>query len=511
MKQLFNYIGEGLLDIDALDAGADQLMADKWAQDNLKGNYTLRRLKDGTFKVKGNVILRKYQGKFLGGFSISALDGSLYVEDCPDLESLDGLFAKDYFDKVTTKVTGDIKITNCKSFNSLKGIPNWIDGEFACIDCPSLKSLEDAPTLATDIILIKNGKKFSQNQIKTHFKSAVSIMCSQEEYEEYENMICEAMSEPHLIKFWDWLKNTHSKLQKKLDQRLSGGEDKWWIPEKVPKLELGQLTNTRWDQIRPSDVEVYDNTKDKVKDIRKKLAQVVDGNMVAIVKNLWDGEPDNYRYFIYSTGGAAHCANLDTWQRREDLGRFPIEDLGKMATCDIAGTASGKPNGHLEFIFINIHDYIESRYKIRNARNKSREGMVYNTPEYYKEVARENRKRYKAIIASARARNVSKEYANVVTQLEPLIMRFARVPMKLTQTANAEDYSFRGKAEACSKAISTATELAGDMMKAIYSATGEIAPGWAEPSSHLNDAKRYKEKLISKIQEIKDLLSALKV
>ena len=90
-------------------------------------------------------------------------------------------------------------------------------------------------------------------------------------------------------------------------------------------------------------------------------------------------------------------------------------------------------------------------------------------------------------------------------------MRFARVPMKLTQTANAEDYSFRGKAKACSKAISTATELAGGMMKAIYSATGDIDAGWRQPSDRLNDAKRYKEKLISKIQEIKDLLSALKV
>ena len=148
---------------------------------------------------------------------------------------------------------------------------------------------------------------------------------------------------------------------------------------------------------------------------------------------------------------------------------------------------------------------------MRNARRTSREGVVYNTPEYYREVALENRKRYKAIISAARARNVSKEYANVVTQLEPLIMRFARVPMKLTQTANAGSYTFRDKAETCSKAIAAATELAGDMMRSIYSATGEIDSGWEEPSDHLEKAKKYKEKLINKIQEIKDLLSALKV
>ena len=49
-------------------------------------------------------------------------------------------------------------------------------------------------------------------------------------------------------------------------------------------------------------------------------------------------------------------------------------------------------------------DFVYNRIKMQAQRRDSRLGMVLNTPEYYEEVARENIRRYKKIIAMNKAK-----------------------------------------------------------------------------------------------------------
>ena len=505
MKNLFEILNEGILDIDDLEAQVDKTMADTWAKENLRGNYTLRKLKNGKFKIYGNAILRKYNGTDFGGIVIDSLDGSLYVEDCPNLQSLDGLFAKTNWGDVITKVAGDIKITNCKSFNSLKGLPDFIDGEFVCVDCPSLKSLDDAPDLVTDVTIIKAGKKFSEKQIKTHFKCAMKIMCSQEEYE---NMIIEALSEPHLLEFWDWVKKTYPKLQKELDD-LVADRGLYYGDRKIQKITLSGISDSiRLDQVRPSDVTVYDNYKDKVKDIRKALLKVANSDSVVIIKNLDRDKDSQYEFIGAGHGAGVRGADLTNWQRVNLYSGRPYKSFGKMEFCDMAGTASGKPNGHREFIIIDINDIQGNRWKMKSDRRKSREGMIENTPEFYEQVARANRKRWKEIIAQAKAMNVTNEFITVAQKMEPLIMRFARVPQKLKDYNWTSNYNAESAVEQISKKIESATSASMRMMRYVYVAQGK-RKDWLSKPDALKKAQDLKQNLLEYIANIDKRLTTI--
>lgn len=508
MKDLFKFLHESLLDIDALDRATDKMMADTWAKENLRGKYTLRKLKNGNFKVYGDLILRGYNGNDFGGIVIDSLEGSLYIEDCPNLESLDGIFARASWGDVSTKVTGDIKISNCKKFNSLKGMPNWIDGEFVCIDCPSLKSLEGAPEFVSDVKIVKCGKKFNEKQIKTHFKCAMHIMCSQEDYE---NMITEAMSEPHLLEFWDWIKKTHPKLQAELDKVRK--EENWgsYYTKEIRPITLSLLTNgIRWDQVRPSDVTVYNNHKDKIKDIRKALLDVANGGSIAIVKRMNTNGDYEYEYVGKGNGSKVYGFDLKEWQRINRWNDSVERSYGKMEFCDLAGKKDGTINDWRIFIIIKIDPEVQgNRYKMQRERSDARAGMVENTPEYYKKVAEANRKRWKEMIAKAKAMGVANEFLGVAQKIEPLIMRFAKMSQKMKDPKWVDDNRYSSAIENVSDRIKTAIKLSVEMMQHVYIAQGQTESSWTSKDGALRDARDEKNSLETQIKKIEEYLNKL--
>lgn len=494
MDNLFKYIKESILDVDALDAATDKMMADTWAKENLKGDYSIRRLKNGMFKVRGKVILRNYNGTDFGGIVIDSLDGSLYVEDCPNIKSLDGLFARQSWGDVKTKVTGDIKIANCKSFNSLEGLPRYIDGEFVVMDCPSLKSLEGAPEMTCDVTVVKCGKKFTKAQIQKHFKCAMRIMCSMEERDE---MITEAMSEPHLLKFWEWVKETYPKLKKEREEE--GSRNK--TPEKIllSKIADGAI---RLDKIRPSDVEVYDNYENKIKDIRKALLRVANGGGIAIIKNMI-ADPEHrdgvYEYIFSGNGYEASGYNLYDWVRYNKYNSRITCSMGKMELCDLAGTAAGKPNSTWrQFIIVNLDiDLQGNRYKLKDERRKAKEGIVHNTKEYYEQVARANRKRWKEIIATARANKLNDEYMSVLSAVEALMHRYAKLATKMRNPDFIEQNRWSSTIDACNELVKSINNTSFSMMK--YVTTAQGGRGIDSKESALKYAQQYKKTLAEKI------------
>lgn len=494
MKNLFKYLNEGILDIDALDAFTDKTMVKKWAEQNVRGKYTLRMLKNGTYKVYGTLILRNYDGDHFGGLVIDSLEGSLYVEDCPNIKSLDGLFARQSWGDVKTKVTGDIKISNCKNFDSLAGIPSYIDGEFVVTDCPKLKSLEGAPEMTCDVTLVKIGKKFSKEQIKKYFKCAMRIMCS---LEERENMITEAMSEPHLIAFWDWVKKTQPRLKQEREQRAK--EEDWYSVGKVETVKLSEVVGgeIRLDKIRPSDVEIYNNYKDKIKDIRKALLSVANGNGFVIIKRLDDNKEDDYEYILSGNGSRVYGYDLKSWVRNGRWDSRINQSFGKMELCDLAGSAKGSPDVfRREFIIIKSDVDIQgSRYALRRERENNRAGMIENTPEQYREIARANRKRWKEIIAKAKAMGVSNEYLIFASKAEPLVNRFAKICNKLKDPKWVDSNRWGSGPDKCAQLIRQINEGLLNMMHNVYVAQGQITNNWRSKDESIKIAQNLKSSL----------------
>ena len=503
MIDLFNHLKESILDIDDLEDSMDKTIADQWIKDNIKGSCTLRRLKNGYYKARGNVVIRNYDGEFLGGIVLDSLEGSLYVEDCPKIKSLDGFFARQSWGDVKTKVTGDVKITNCESFESLEGLPRYIDGEFVIMDCPSLKSLEGAPEMACDVTVVKCGKKFTKAQIQKHFKCAMRIMCS---LEERDNMITEAMSEPNLLKFWEWIKKIYPELKQERKEANQSDE-----PVKIllSKIADGAL---RLDRVRPSDVEIYDNYKDKIKDIRKALLNVANGGGMVIIKNM-SADIDNdgvYEYILSGDGYDVSGYNLYQWVRHNKYyNADPTCNMGKMELCDLAGTAAGKPARSIrQFIIVKLNTNFQgNKQTVHNERVKSREGMVLNTKEYYEQVAKANRNRWKNIIATARAKKLNEEYMSILSSVEALMHRYAKLPMKMKDPDFIEQQRYRCGIEDSNKLVEKINNLSFNMMKYVITAQG--GRGIDSKSSALNYAQQYKKNLLEKIVEFDKKLTEI--
>ena len=79
---------------------------------------------------------------------------------------------------------------------------------------------------------------------------------------------------------------------------------------------------------------------------------------------------------------------------------------------------------------IIIHKMNElSNWDKRNERGQARSGMVENTPEYYRRVARENIERYKKIVAQNRTNRNTGEVENV----QKMVDAFLRDIMQASQ------------------------------------------------------------------------------
>ena len=546
MKDLFKFLRESILDTDDLDARVDKNIADMWAQENLTGKYTLRRLKSGKFKIYGNVILRKYNGTDFGGIVIGSLDGSLYVEDCPNLKSLEGLFETwgSGDDEVKARVTGDIKITNCKSFESLKGIPNYIDGEFACVDCPALKSLEYAPNMVSHVTIIKAGKKFKETQIKKYFKCATQIMCSMEDGDPG-NMILEALSEPHLLAFWDWIKKTYPQI---LAQREKTAKEEGWGrfgSKDIEKISFKNVIDSMClDQIRPSDVIVYDNHKDKVATVRKALLDFVNNaSSLVIVKRynpLGDykkNEDYEYEYFAVSDGHGARGWNLKEWQRggtsKWSYGGSVTTSWGKMDFVRLAGGADGTVGTYRQFIVIPNKEINSTRYKIQRDRRQAREGMIFTPAEakdwlnmdwhiadpkkkdYCKDLASKNIKRWKDLIAKAKAENSSAEYIRLAEKFEPLLHRYAKLPEKLKDPQWVKDHyyaswSSSGDIKKMTDCIAVIQAELFDMMNSAYYVQGKPSgKSFGTAVSAAEDAKRSYDTIQKRMKLFNEILIKL--
>jgi hypothetical protein len=143
MKNLKEYIAEGIFDVDNNIDNIDKSMKDQIKQflkDNLKGASACKISRkpnaDGKYEVSCNggitVINKKITSLTNGMFIWTIVKGNFDCTWCESLISLEG---------GPKEVGGDFDCRFCDSLTSLEGAPEKVGGKFSCDSCHSLTSL----------------------------------------------------------------------------------------------------------------------------------------------------------------------------------------------------------------------------------------------------------------------------------------------------------------------------------------------------------------------------------
>ena len=380
---------ESLLDdFEDMEKSQDKEMTRKWCEDNLKGDYKLVVLKNGHIKLRGDVIIKGYSEKSFP-YTISAMNGNLSIEKCPNITSIEGLFVD------LASVEGNLSINNCEKLNTLKGCPLTVKGSLSITGNRSLKSLEGAPDLVFgNIYVMKNGKKFSADKLGEKYNVAKRIVCSIEDDEELinEELINEAINEPHLLEL--------------VNQMKKDGEN--------PKSLIFNEFGIEWDQIDSSNVQEYDKIDSKAKTKIRNIIAKRD-NVRGLVL-LYDIVKKRYTHVISHRKDVLSLGRMI--YSKDQYGRHVYTRWTDMSSTELMGIVDNADSAVI--ISLTTNDFYSKQTKQAD-RRKSREGMVHNTPEYYEEVAKENIARYKKIVAQNKAAGKNKDLDKIDTEVEAIV------------------------------------------------------------------------------------------
>lgn len=389
MKSIYNIIKEGLMDDDdVLLRKTDKALAGDWLKANTKGTFTIKDKKSILgCTIVGDVIFDGYEGEDIP-VSCWTVKGNVYFVNCPNLKTIDGFISG------KTSIDGGLYIENCPSLESLKGCPKLVN-YFSCIGNRKIKSLEGAPEhVFGNCYIMKNGKKFTEEQIRKAIEVTNRVDCSEEEELATIN---EALIEPHLLKLADYLKDSSLKF----------------------KRLFASYGFTAWDKVTSKDVIVYTwpNINEKaIKDCRVIISGKADGFIILMDKE------GNYTYTISSSKQLTNIKK-GSYNFGSTYYRVPSTEL--VNDCK---------NAH-EIIIIKTARL--SAWDKVNDRKNAKDGMIYNTDRQNAEIAKSNVERYKKIVAKMKAERDT-EYIKLDEQVQDIVMRV----LKASQMAHRDPNKF---------------------------------------------------------------------
>lgn len=372
MKDLFDSIKESLLDdTDYFLEKMDKVVGAAWLEKNATGDYKIKDKKSPLgLTITGRLIIDGFTGETIPVTIWSVKKGDVYIVNCPNLKTINGLFTER-----PLSLEGGLYIENCPKLMSLEGCPPMVDG-FSCVGNRSIKSLVGAPEhVFGNCHIMKNGKKFTEEQIKAVMEVTKRINCNDEE--ETAN-ITEALTEPHLLKLAEYLKTKNKSFKGIFGNGYS------------------------WDKITSKDVLSFEHgfTDEAKKACNMILYSRKSGIIVTFDRN------GNYRDIFK---GKYHYDISDSSYR---FGRS-----GNMTTNEILDELK-----YASEIIVIYFTQAMTTYDLQRDRRASREGMITNTEDQNRKIARENIERYKKIVAQNKA-NKDKDFEEIDKQVENIIMR----------------------------------------------------------------------------------------
>lgn len=376
MKSIYDIIKEGLLDDE--DVWMDRIeknVGESWFEENARGNFKIKNKKSSLGPTLiGKVIIDGFQGETLP-IQIWTVKGDLYINNCPNLKTLNG-----FFGEMPVSIEGGLYIENCPNLENLNGLPPIVD-DFSLVGNKKIKSLEGAPKhVFGNCYIVKNGKRFSEEYIRSMIEISERVVCSEDEIEAN---ITEALNEPHLLELAEYLKSKGSSFKK----------------------ILGDGSDILLDKITSKDVEVYrwpKNIEAGVKAANQIISERQNGFVV-----LMNAE-NEYNYIIYGK----QLINITS--------KFYFGNIVRAKSTDLINKCK---NAH-EIIVFYSNGF--TSYDLKNKRREAREGMIKNTEEQNRQIARENVERYKKLAAQMRA-NKDNDFEEIDRQVEDVVMRVLKV------------------------------------------------------------------------------------
>ena len=164
---------EGIFDIDGDDRLNKSIESDstKAFLDSCKGNFTPVFFKDGSVRINGKLIISKLNTDKIY-FNCKDFHGTLIIENCPKLETLEGSF----LEKIAV-FDGSITINQCPSLISIKGLPGLIKGSLSITNCKKLKSIDGIDSVFGNLYWSGNGKKYTQDTLREKISVIKNIFC----------------------------------------------------------------------------------------------------------------------------------------------------------------------------------------------------------------------------------------------------------------------------------------------------------------------------------------------
>lgn len=374
MKNLFDSIKESLLDdTDDFLSKMDKVVGGAWFEKNAKGNFKIKDKKSAIgCTIVGDIIFDKYDGEEIPVQAWKVQKGSVYFTNCPNLKSVRG-----FFGEYPGTLDGGLFIENCPNLESLDGCPTVV-GDFSCINNRKIKSLEGAPKhVFGNCYIMKNGKKFTEEYIRSMIEVTDRIDCNEEDIEANLN---EAFIEPHLLKLAEYIKS-----QKSSFLRL-----------------FGNNAGIAFDKITSKDVQTFRYPRN-IEDGVKAANQIISGRTSGFIVLL--NKEDEFSSLIYGKNYISLYSGYG-FGRSHSARSTELLDM-----CKRAGEI---------MVFRLTKDF--QTWKLQSDRREARAGMITNTEDQNRRIARENIERYKKIVAQNKA-NRDKDFEEIDKQVESIIMR----------------------------------------------------------------------------------------
>jgi hypothetical protein len=418
-------IDESLLDdiedtLVAGDKAADLKMVENWAKVSRKKAYYSKQ-KRGLVMV-GDFLIDDIDDTKYYGTPIKRLTGTLAISGC-NIENLEGLFTAD------CQIEGSLTIEDCPNLVSLKGCPISCK-TFTVTGCKKLKEIDITPVVYGNMYLSDNGKRFKEEQLRKNpfFSVGKKVFCS--ELFDTENLInegqfefvCEAFKAPQLKILADAL-NKIKDPNTKLDTRRF-------------------MAHVQLDKIKSSQVYEYD-LPNELKSALPAVKQYTTGKRSGFFFTMnEEGEVLNLFHGKTYLRIANRYSKVDNWTSFNNTNAGNIEVLIASASTLVIVDVNG----------------MDATWKINNDREETRKGAIammrgqersgketgnyWDDKEnkinekqirYYQQIANANRERYQQMLTKLKAERALKanNFDKFKTKIDELFQRYTALLSKI--------------------------------------------------------------------------------
>lgn len=384
-------------------------------------NYKFKIFKNGPFKdglniiprtmsTPADLIIEDYPDKSITIPPIAKVQGNLIIQNCPDLETLGGLFKLGANGDLPV-ITGNLIIYNCPKLDDLAdNVFPVVYGDMTIQNCPKITKLPriGGPTQGGNVTFLRNGKKLKKDNIKKAYPRAKMIFCSQEDVEQSKidesMMINEDFSNPVLSLVNDAFKNCKPKAKATLSTNSWG--DAVDIPVKKNEMSLRTFLQSidisefsvAWDKISPMCGMKFDwadpkSKKEMIYTIKKHPA------MDIVVHIDLDGHVDMVYFSRQETAVFFNWRDHSRYVKKFFSNRFAENLADAMDIWDRLASTSTDYTLYVIIPGLDNSNSGASMWNLRMDREKSQKGIILNTPAYYKQCIKDNRERYKKLKA----------------------------------------------------------------------------------------------------------------